>query len=279
MSCSTTAVCTGCCCGNAVPDEVVKVYQSLREFPVAHAKEIRSIIRSNLVTTTYSYTDKSDVRINRRKYAISNEGILEIVKTYLLESTVNVWGSGQQYLIPIVCRDLILNMTREAYNRAETHWKLVYPESKLHFKLSIGDISLGIIYVDIKAFPEVPFYTYDALFEGVDLNPNYRVYDNTPYGSVVNWYVNLDWIKMLSKSVNIMAAEGAPEYEVPLSELLFGWMIYRSLRTGLGEVVLSDNQVQIGDRIVVYNTEYELTNTNGHGDSFTSLHFRKLYNK
>lgn len=251
-TCTCTTPCTTCTC-NTVSDEVVAAYQELKEFINKNYADIRSMILAEL-----QVREQILEGVTNNVYYLEDTTLQTITKRYLLENTVTVWQEPQQYLIPKICRDIVLNILREVYIRAEEPWKVIYPANKLHMKVSVGDINFGIIYTDIKAFPEMEFSSYDDLFEGLDLVPNYRLFDRTPYGTMMNWFVNIDWIRFLSKSANIAPSVGSDDYEVPITEVLKGWMIYRCIRMALEDIVLTMKTVKVGDRIVLYNQVYEL---------------------
>lgn len=251
-TCICTTPCTTCTC-NTVSDEVVAAYQELKEFINKNYADIRSMILAEL-----QVREQILEGVTNNVYYLEDTTLQSIAKRYLLENTLKVWQEPQQYLIPKICRDIVLNILREVYIRAEEPWKVIYPANKLHMKVSVGDINFGIIYTDIKAFPEMEFSSYDDLFEGLDLVPNYRLFDRTPYGTMMNWFVNIDWIQFLSKSVNIAPSVGSDDYEVPITEILKGWMIYRCIRMALEDIVLTMKTVKVGDRIVLYNQVYEL---------------------
>lgn len=249
----TTCTCTTPCTCITVSDEVVAAYQELKEFINKNYTDIRSMILAEL-----QVREQILEGVTNSVYYLEDTTLQSIAKRYLLENTLKVWQGPQQYLIPKICRDIVLNILREVYIRAEEPWKVIYPANKLHMKVSVGDINFGIIYTDIKAFPEMEFSSYDDLFEGLDLVPNYRLFDRTPYGTMMNWFVNIDWIRFLSKSVNIAPSAGSDDYEVPITEILKGWMIYRCIRMALEDIVLTMKTVKVGDRIVLYNQVYEL---------------------
>lgn len=251
-TCTCTTPCTTCTC-DTVSDEVVAAYQELKEFINKNYTDIRSMILAEL-----QVREQILEGVTNNVYYLEDTTLQSIAKRYLLENTLKVWQEPQQYLIPKICRDIVLNILREVYIRAEEPWKVIYPANKLHMKVSVGDINFGIIYTDIKAFPEMEFSSYDDLFEGLDLVPNYRLFDRTPYGTMMNWFVNIDWIRFLSKSVNIAPSAGSDDYEVPITEILKGWMIYRCIRMALEDIVLTMKTVKVGDRIVLYNQVYEL---------------------
>lgn len=251
-TCTCTTPCTTCTC-NTVSDEVVAAYQELKEFINKNYTDIRSMILAEL-----QVREQILEGVTNSVYYLEDTTLQSIAKRYLLENTLKVWQGPQQYLIPKICRDIVLNILREVYIRAEEPWKVIYPANKLHMKVSVGDINFGIIYTDIKAFPEMEFSSYDDLFEGLDLVPNYRLFDRTPYGTMMNWFVNIDWIRFLSKSANIAPSVGSDDYEVPITEVLKGWMIYRCIRMALEDIVLTMKTVKVGDRIVLYNQVYEL---------------------
>ena len=251
-TCTCTTPCTTCTC-DTVSDEVVAAYQELKEFINKNYLDIRSAILAEL-----RVSEQILEGVTNNVYYLEDTTLQSIAKRYLLENTLKVWQEPQQYLIPKICRDIVLNILREVYIRAEEPWKVIYPANKLHMKVSVGDINFGIIYTDIKAFPEMEFSSYDDLFEGLDLVPNYRLFDRTPYGTMMNWFVNIDWIRFLSKSVNIAPSVGSDDYEVPITEVLKGWMIYRCIRMALEDIVLTMKTVKVGDRIVLYNQVYEL---------------------
>lgn len=251
-TCTCTTPCTTCTC-NTVSDEVVAAYQELKEFINKNYADIRSMILAEL-----QVREQILEGVTNSVYYLEDTTLQSISKRYLLENTLKVWQEPQQYLIPKICRDIVLNILREVYIRAEEPWKVIYPANKLHMKVSVGDINFGIIYTDIKAFPEMEFSSYDDLFEGLDLVPNYRLFDRTPYGTMMNWFVNIDWIRFLSKSANIAPSVGSDDYEVPITEVLKGWMIYRCIRMALEDIVLTMKTVKVGDRIVLYNQVYEL---------------------
>lgn len=251
-TCTCTTPCTVCAC-NTVSDEVVAAYQELKEFINKNYLDIRSEILAEI-----QVREQILEGVTNNIYYLEDTTLQTITKRYLLENTVAVWQDPQQYLIPKICRDIVLNILREVFIRAEEPWKVIYPANKLHMKVSVGDINFGIIYTDIKAFPEMEFSSYDDLFEGLDLIPNYRLFDRTPYGTMMNWFVNIDWIRFLSKSVNIAPSAGSDDYEVPITEILKGWMIYRCIRMALEDIVLTMKTVKVGDRIVLYNQVYEL---------------------
>lgn len=251
-TCTCTTPCTTCTC-DTVSDEVVAAYQELKEFINKNYLDIQSAILAEL-----RVSEQILEGVTNNVYYLEDTTLQTITKRYLLENTVTVWQEPQQYLIPKICRDIVLNILREVFIRAEEPWKVIYPANKLHMKVSVGDINFGIIYTDIKAFPEMEFSSYDDLFEGIDLVPNYRLFDRTPYGTMMNWFVNIDWIRFLSKSVNIAPSVGSDDYEVPITEVLKGWMIYRCIRMALEDIVLTTKTVKIGDRIVLYNQVYEL---------------------
>lgn len=251
-TCTCTTPCTTCTC-DTVSDEVVAAYQELKEFINKNYADIRSMILAEL-----QVREQILEGVTNNVYYLEDTTLQTITKRYLLENTVTVWQEPQQYLIPKICRDIVLNILREVFIRAEEPWKVIYPANKLHMKVSVGDINFGIIYTDIKAFPEMEFSSYDDLFEGLDLVPNYRLFDRTPYGTMMNWFVNIDWIRFLSKSVNIAPSAGSDDYEVPITEILKGWMIYRCIRMALEDIVLTMKTVKVGDRIVLYNQVYEL---------------------
>jgi hypothetical protein len=251
-TCTCTTPCTTCTC-DTVSDEVVAAYQELKEFINKNYADIRSMILAEL-----QVREQILEGVTNNVYYLEDTTLQSISKRYLLENTLKVWQEPQQYLIPKICRDIVLNILREVFIRAEEPWKVIYPANKLHMKVSVGDINFGIIYTDIKAFPEMEFSSYDDLFEGLDLVPNYRLFDRTPYGTMMNWFVNIDWIRFLSKSVNIAPSVGSDDYEVPITEVLKGWMIYRCIRMALEDIVLTMKTVKVGDRIVLYNQVYEL---------------------
>ena len=251
-TCTCTTPCTVCAC-NTISDEVVAVYQELKEFINKNYSDIQSTILTEL-----QVREQILEGVTNNVYYLEDTTLQTITKRYLLENTVTVWQDPQQYLIPKICRDIVLNILREVFIRAEEPWKVIYPGNKLHMKVSVGDINFGIIYTDIKAFPEMEFSSYDDLFEGLDLIPNYRLFDRTPYGTMMNWFVNIDWIRFLSKSVNVAPSAGSDDYEVPITEILKGWMIYRCIRMALEDIVLTMKIVKVGDRIVLYNQVYEL---------------------
>lgn len=251
-TCTCTTPFTVCTC-NTVSDEVVAAYQELKEFINKNYLDIRSEILAEI-----QVREQILEGVTNSIYYLEDTTLQTITKRYLLENTVTVWQDPQQYLIPKICRDIVLNILREVYIRAEEPWKVIYPANKLHMKVSVGDINFGIIYTDIKAFPEMEFSSYDDLFEGLDLVPNYRLFDRTPYGTMMNWFVNIDWIRFLSKSANIAPSVGSDDYEVPITEVLKGWMIYRCIRMALEDIVLTMKTVKVGDRIVLYNQVYEL---------------------
>lgn len=251
-TCTCTTPCTVCAC-NTISDEVVAVYQELKEFINKNYSDIQSTILTEL-----QVREQILEGVTNNVYYLEDTTLQTITKRYLLENTVTVWQDPQQYLIPKICRDIVLNILREVFIRAEEPWKVIYPANKLHMKVSVGDINFGIIYTDIKAFPEMEFSSYDDLFEGLDLIPNYRLFDRTPYGTMMNWFVNIDWIRFLSKSVNVAPSAGSDDYEVPITEILKGWMIYRCIRMALEDIVLTMKIVKVGDRIVLYNQVYEL---------------------
>lgn len=251
-TCTCTTPCTTCTC-DTVSDEVVAAYQELKEFINKNYLDIRSAILAEL-----RVSEQILEGVTNNVYYLEDTTRQTITKRYLLENTVTVWQEPQQYLIPKICRDIVLNILREVFIRAEEPWKVIYPANKLHMKVSVGDINFGIIYTDIKAFPEMEFSSYDDLFEGLDLVPNYRLFDRTPYGTMMNWFVNIDWIRFLSKSANIAPSVGSDDYEVPITEVLKGWMIYRCIRMALEDIVLTMKTVKVGDRIVLYNQVYEL---------------------
>lgn len=251
-TCTCTTPCTVCAC-NTISDEVVAVYQELKEFINKNYSDIRSTILTEL-----QVREQILEGVTNNVYYLEDTTLQTITKRYLLENTVAVWQDPQQYLIPKICRDIVLNILREVFIRAEEPWKVIYPANKLHMKVSVGDINFGIIYTDIKTFPEMEFSSYDDLFEGLDLIPNYRLFDRTPYGTMMNWFVNIDWIRFLSKSVNVAPSAGSDDYEVPITEILKGWMIYRCIRMALEDIVLTMKTVKVGDRIVLYNQVYEL---------------------
>lgn len=251
-TCTCTTPCTTCTC-NTVSDEVVAAYQELKEFINKNYADIRSMILAEL-----QVREQILEGVTNSVYYLEDTTLQSISKRYLLENTLKVWQEPQQYLIPKICRDIVLNILREVFIRAEEPWKVIYPANKLHMKVSVGDINFGIIYTDIKAFPEMEFSSYDDLFEGLDLVPNYRLFDRTPYGTMMNWFVNIDWIRFLSKSANIAPSVGSDDYEVPITEVLKGWMIYRCIRMALEDIVLTMKTVKVGDRIVLYNQVYEL---------------------
>lgn len=251
-TCTCTTPCTTCTC-DTVSDEVVAAYQELKEFINKNYLDIRSAILAEL-----RVSEQILEGVTNNVYYLEDTTLQSIAKRYLLENTLKVWQEPQQYLIPKICRDIVLNILREVYIRAEEPWKVIYPANKLHMNVSVGDINFGIIYTDIKAFPEMEFSSYDDLFEGLDLVPNYRLFVRTPYGTMMNWFVNIDWIRFLSKSVNIAPSAGSDDYEVPITEVLKGWMIYRCIRMALEDIVLTMKTVKVGDRIVLYNQVYEL---------------------
>lgn len=251
-TCTCTTPCTTCTC-DTVSDEVVAAYQELKEFINKNYLDIRSAILAEL-----RVSEQILEGVTNNVYYLEDTTLQSIAKRYLLENTLKVWQEPQQYLIPKICRDIVLNILREVYIRAEEPWKVIYPANKLHMNVSVGDINFGIIYTDIKAFPEMEFSSYDDLFEGLDLVPNYRLFVRTPYGTMMNWFVNIDWIQFLSKSVNIAPSAGSDDYEVPITEVLKGWMIYRCIRMALEDIVLTMKTVKVGDRIVLYNQVYEL---------------------
>lgn len=251
-TCTCTTPCTVCAC-NTISDEVVAVYQELKEFINKNYLDIRSEILAEI-----QVREQILEGVTNNVYYLEDTTLQTITKRYLLENTAAVWQDPQQYLIPKICRDIVLNILREVFIRAEEPWKVIYPANKLHMKVSVGDINFGIIYTDIKAFPEMEFSSYDDLFEGLDLIPNYRLFDRTPYGTMMNWFVNIDWIRFLSKSVNVAPSAGSDDYEVPITEILKGWMIYRCIRMALEDIVLTMKTVKVGDRIVLYNQVYEL---------------------
>lgn len=251
-TCTCTTPCTTCTC-DTVSDEVVAAYQELKEFINKNYADIRSMILTEL-----QVREQILEGVTNNVYYLEDTTLQSIAKRYLLENTLKVWQEPQRYLIPKICRDIVLNILREVYIRAEEPWKVIYPANKLHMKVSVGDINFGIIYTDIKAFPEMEFSSYDDLFEGLDLVPNYRLFDRTPYGMMMNWFVNIDWIRFLSKSVNIAPSVGSDDYEVPITEVLKGWIIYRCIRMALEDIVLTMKTVKVGDRIVLYNQVYEL---------------------
>lgn len=271
-TCTCTSACTACTC-NAVPNEIANVYRELKDFINKNYVNIQSTIAENLKVREQILDG-----ISNNVYYIENDVIQSIVTSYMLESTLNVWQTQQQYLIPRICRDIVLNIIREVYIRAEEPWKKIYSSSKLHIKVTCGDISFGIIYPDIKSFPEMEFSSYDDLFEGFDLTPNYRFYDRTPYGSITNWFINMDWIRLLGKSVNIAPSTGSSDYEVPITEVLKGWMIYRCIRMALEDTVLSTKSVKMGDRIILYNQVYQLSKILGKStaDVAYTIGFKKV---
>ena len=271
-TCTCTTPCTSCTC-NTVSVEVVQAYQSLKDFICKNYDAIRAVLLSELQVSEQILNG-----VANNVYTVEDLTIQNIVKTYLLEDTINVWKDPQQYLIPKICRDIVLNILRELYIRAEEPWKVIYPANKLHMKVSVGEINFGIIYTDIKAFPEMEFSSYDDLFEGLDLTPNYRVHDRTPYGTMMNWFVNIDWITFLSKSVNVAPSAGSTDYEVPITEILKGWMIYRCIRMALEDIVLTTKSVKIGDRIVLYRQIYQLSKLLGKStdDITCTIGFKKL---
>lgn len=271
-TCTCITPCASCTC-NTVSDEVVQAYQSLKDFICKNYDAIRAVLLSELQVSEQILNG-----VVNNVYTVEDLTIQNIVKTYLLEDTINVWKDPQQYLIPKICRDIVLNILRELYIRAEEPWKVIYPANKLHMKVSVGEINFGIIYMDIKAFPEMEFSSYDDLFEGLDLTPNYRVHDRTPYGTMMNWFVNIDWITFLGKSVNVAPSAGSTDYEVPITEILKGWMIYRCIRMALEDIVLTTKSVKIGDRIVLYRQIYQLSKLLGKStdDIACTIGFKKL---
>lgn len=276
-TCTCTTPCDTCVC-ESVSDEVVQVYQELKDFISNNYNDIKSIIRDEMMEQMETVkTDDGNEMI--QSYHLNNSTIQKIVKRYLLEATVNVWLDPQQYLIPKVSRDIILNILREVYIRGEAPWKVIYPSHRLHMKISVGEISFGIIYSDIKAFPEMEFTSYDDLFEGMDIVPNYKVFDRTPYGSVMNWFVNLDWIKFLQKSVNIAPSAGSDDYEVPIAEILKGWMIYRCIRMAMNDIILTEKPVELNDRYYLYKAVYILSKIIGKAfdDNACALGFKKKH--
>ena len=271
-TCTCTTPCTTCTC-STVSDEVVAVYQELKEFINKNYADIRSMILTEL-----QVREQILEGVTNNVYYLDDITLQSISKRYLLENTLKVWQEPQQYLIPKICRDIVLNILREVYIRAEDPWKVIYPANKLHMKVSIGDINFGIIYTDIKAFPEMEFSSYDDLFEGLDLVPNYRLFDRTPYGTMMNWFVNIDWIKFLSKSVNLVPSSGSSDYEIPVSEILKGWMLYRCIRMAMEDVVLTTKDVKLGDRITLYNQVYQLSKILGKAtdDIAFTIGFKKI---
>lgn len=271
-TCTCTEPCATCTC-NAVSDDVIQVYQELKEFVDSNYEEIKSMVRDGLVTDVVEINGK----INDQ-YQVSNDTLKAISLKFFLENTVKVWKEPQRYLIPKVCRDIILNILREVYLRAEVPWKTIFPSNRLHMKVSVGDINLGIVYADIKSFPEMEFSSYEDLFEGMDLTPNYRVFDRTPYGSVMNWFVNLDWIRFLSKSVNIAPATGSDAYEVPVSEVLKGSLIYNCINMAIKDLILTEDLVSVDDSYILYGNKYVLSKvcTKAADDPAIALGFKKV---
>lgn len=271
-TCTCTTPCTTCTC-STVSDEVVAVYQELKEFITKNYADIKATISDGL-----KVQEQILEGVTNNVYYLEDITLQSISKRYLLENTLKVWQEPQQHLIPKICRDIVLNILREVFIRAEEPWKVIYPANKLHMKVSVGDINFGIIYTDIKAFPEMEFSSYDDLFEGLDLVPNYRLFDRTPYGSMMNWFVNIDWIKFLSKSVNLVPSSGSSDYEIPVSEILKGWMLYRCIRMAMEDVVLTTKDVKLGDRITFYNQVYQLSKILGKAtdDIAFTIGFKKL---
>lgn len=277
-TCTCTVPCATCNC-ITVPDEVVQVYQELKEFITKNYNNIKTMVNDGMTEQIESVNIDSMATMIQA-YRLRNSTIQKIVKTYLLENTVNVWADPQQYLIPQVSRDIILNILREVYIRGEEPWKVIFPSHRLHMKVSCGEINFGIIYSDIKAFPEMEFSSYDDLFEGMDLTPNYKMYDRTPYGTMMNWFVNLDWIKFLQKSVNVAPSAGSDDYEVPISEILKGWLLYRCIRMAMADIILSDKPVELNDRYYLYSSTYILSKIIGKAgdDNAFALGFKKKSN-
>ena len=271
-NCTCTTPCTTCTC-STVSDEVVAVYQELKEFITKNYADIKATISDGL-----KVQEQILEGVTNNVYYLEDITLQSISKRYLLENTLKVWQEPQQHLIPKICRDIVLNILREVFIRAEEPWKVIYPANKLHMKVSVGDINFGIIYTDIKAFPEMEFSSYDDLFEGLDLVPNYRLFDRTPYGSMMNWFVNIDWIKFLSKSVNLVPSSGSSDYEIPVSEILKGWMLYRCIRMAMEDVVLTTKDVKLGDRITFYNQVYQLSKILGKAtdDIAFTIGFKKI---
>ena len=271
-TCTCTEPCATCTC-NAVSDDVIQVYQELKEFVDSNYEEIKSMVRDGLVTDVVEINGKAN-----DQHQVSNDTLKAISLKFLLENTINVWEEQQQYLIPKVCRDIILNILREVYLRAEVPWKTIFPSNRLHMKVSVGDINLGIVYADIKSFPEMEFSSYEDLFEGMDLTPNYRVFDRTPYGSVMNWFVNLDWIRFLSKSVNIAPVTGSDAYEVPVSEVLKGSLIYNCINMAIRDLILTEDLVAMDDSYILYGNKYVLSKvyTKATDDPAIALGFKKV---
>ena len=247
-TCNCTTPCTTCSCVNAPSEEVVKMYQILKEFIPTNFTEIQNIVREGL-----ELEEQTDGTIC---YGVNQDAVRKITTTYIPNTTTDIWDISKQYLIPMVCRDIVLNILKELYIRAEEPWKKIYPSHKLHMKVSIGDILLGILYPEIKAYPEMEFTSYDDLFEGMDLIPNYRIYDRTPYGSVMNWFVNIDWTVFLNKSVLVAPASNTESNEVPITHVVMGWMIYRCIRMSIEDLLLTEKHVKIGDRYLYYNNNY-----------------------
>lgn len=271
-TCTCTTPCTTCTC-STVSDEVVAVYQELKEFITKNYADIKATISDGL-----KVQEQILEGVTNNVYYLEDITLQSITKRYLLENTLKVWQEPQQHLIPKICRDIVLNILREVFIRAEEPWKVIYPANKLHMKVSVGDINFGIIYADIKAFPEMEFSSYDDLFEGLDLVPNYRLFDRTPYGTMMNWFVNIDWIKFLSKSVNLVPSSGSSDYEIPVSEILKGWMLYRCIRMAMEDVVLTTKDVKLGDRITFYNQVYQLSKILGKAtdDIAFTIGFKKI---
>ena len=272
ITCTCTTPCTTCTC-NTVSDEVVAVYQELKEFITKNYADIKATISDGL-----KVQDQVLDGVTNHVYCLDETTIQSIVQGYMLENTILVWQEPQRYLIPKICRDIVLNILREVFIRAEEPWKVIFPANKLHMKVSVGDINFGIIYTDIKAFPEMEFSSYEDLFEGLDLTPNYRMCDHTPYGSMMNWFVNIDWIKFLSKSVNLVPSSESSDYEIPISEILKGWMLYRCIRMAMEDVVLTTKDVKLGDRITFYNQVYQLSKILGKAtdDIAFTIGFKKI---
>lgn len=251
LTCNCTTPCDNCTCINAPSEEVVNIYQTLKSFIITNFTDIQNIVREGLGSEQWS--DGTNC------YGITQDAVRKIVTTYIPSSTTDIWEEAQQFMIPAVCRDIMLNVLRELYTRAEESWKKIYSSHKLHIKVSIGDIVVGVLYPEIKAYPEMIFTSYDDLFEGLDLTPNYRVLDRTPYGSITNWFVNIDWTVFLHKSVLVAPTTNGESREVPMAHIVMGWMIYRCIRMCIEDLLLTEQHVKIGDRYIYFNNTYVLS--------------------
>lgn len=268
-TCNCVTPCTTCVCANAPSEEVVHIYQILKEFISTNFLKIEDMVRDGLVQE-----EQTDGTVC---YGITQDAVRTITTTFIPSSTTEIWEEPQQFLIPMVSRDIMLNILRELYIRAETSWSKIFPSHKLHMKVSIGDIMLGVLYPEIKAYPEMVFTSYEELFEGMDLTPNYKVYDRTPYGSMMNWFVNMDWTVFLHKSVLVAPVTGAENHEVPISHMVMGWMIYRCIRMSIEDLLITEQHVKIGDRYLFYSNNYIVSKILGKtsDDPTRALGFKK----